>query len=79
MTTATLSRTGALPFARPSSSPARSAPRRSLLRRLLDAVMDANRRRAEREIAAYIRRNGGAISDQVERGIERSLLSSSRF
>ena len=79
MTTAALSRTGALPFARPSSPPARTPPRRPLLRRLLDAVMDANRRRAEREIAAYIGRSGGAISDHVERGIERSFLTSSRF
>jgi hypothetical protein len=50
------------------------ASRRSFLLRMLDAIAEANQRRAEREIAAYIRRNGGAISDHVERGIERSFL-----
>ena len=75
MTTATLSRTATFPVSRPSSAPAaRKASRRSFLLRMLDAIAEANQRRAEREIAAYIRRNGGAISDHVERGIERSFL-----
>ncbi len=30
--------------------------------------METNQRRAEREIAAYVRRHGGAVSDHVERG-----------
>lgn len=72
MTTATLPRTAACPAVR-LPSPA-AAPRRSLLLRVVDAVAEANRRRAEREIAAYVRRNGGAISDAIERGIERSFL-----
>ena len=74
MTTTTLSRSGVLPLPRPASAPVRALPRRSLLLRLLDAVMAANQRRAEREIAAYIQRHGGALSDRIERGIERSLL-----
>ena len=74
MTTATLSRSGSLPLARPSSAPVGTTPRRPLLLRAIDAIMAANQRRAEREIAAYIQRHGGAVSDQVERGIERSFL-----
>jgi hypothetical protein len=33
----------------------------------MDAIMKTNQRRAEREIAAYVRRHGGAVSDHVER------------
>jgi len=58
------SRSAALP------SPARP----NLFRRIIDAVAESNRRKAEREIAAFIRRNGGKLTDSLERGIERSFL-----
>jgi hypothetical protein len=41
---------------------------------VLDAVAQANQRRAERVIAAYVARNGGRLTDSLERGIERSFL-----
>ena len=41
--------------------------------RVVNAVGDANRRRAEREIARAIRANGGKFTDSLERGIERPL------
>ncbi len=74
MTTTMLPGLGSLPLAGLSSAPVGTASRRPLLLRFLDAVKESNQRRAEREIAAYIQRHGGALSDRVERGIERSLL-----
>ncbi|HEX2552651.1 MAG TPA: hypothetical protein VHL98_03055 [Microvirga sp.] len=41
--------------------------------RLVNAVGDANQRRAEREIARVLRRNGGKFTDSLDRGIERSF------
>ena len=48
--------------------------RPGLFRRILEAVAQANQRRAERVIAAYVARNGGKLTDSLERGIERSFL-----
>ncbi len=48
--------------------------RASLFRRIVEAVADSNRRKAEREIAAFVARNGGKLSDSLERHIERSFL-----
>jgi hypothetical protein len=45
-------------------------PRRGFLLRIVDAVADSNRRKAEREIARFIERNGGRITDRLERAIE---------
>ena len=41
--------------------------------RVVNAVGEANRRRAEREIGLAIKRNGGKFTDSLERGIERSF------
>jgi hypothetical protein len=53
------------------------APRakRSLLLRVFDAIEASNMRRAEREIARYLRATGGKITDEVEREIERRFLA----
>jgi hypothetical protein len=53
------------------------APRakRSLLLRLFDAIEDANMRRAEREIARYLKASGSNFTDATEREIERRFLS----
>jgi hypothetical protein len=37
-------------------------------------VAQANQRRAERVIAAYVARNGGRLTDSWNGGIERSFL-----
>jgi hypothetical protein len=50
-----------------------AGPKRSLLRRLLDAVIESQQRRAEREIARYLR--GIKFTDDVEREIERRFLN----
>ena len=60
------------PQARRAAPP--SPTRRTLLLRIVDAVADSNRRKAEREILRFTERNGGKLTDSVERGIERSFL-----
>ena len=50
------------------------APRLSLGRRLLDAMIQSRMRRAEHEIALYLERTGGKLTDDVERDIERHVL-----
>jgi hypothetical protein len=47
----------------------------SLFSRLIDALMVARSRAAEREIARYLRGNGGKFTDESEREIERRFLS----
>ena len=42
--------------------------------RVVNAVADANRRKAEREIALYLHRAGGKLTDNLER----SLVSPTR-
>jgi hypothetical protein len=43
----------------------------SLLARLINAVHVSRQRRAESEVAQYIRMNGGQLTDEVEREISR--------
>jgi hypothetical protein len=47
-----------------------------ILRRIVSAIWEARRRRAEREIAGFIARRGGRITDEVEREIGRRQLTS---
>jgi hypothetical protein len=54
-------------------SAVRAPSRRPLLLRIIDAVADSNRRKADREIERYIERNGGRLTDNLERDIERSF------
>jgi hypothetical protein len=51
----------------------RARSSRPLLLRIIDAVADSNRRKADREIQRYIERNGGRLTDNLERDIERSF------
>jgi len=48
---------------------------RNLFRRLFDAIIVSRQKQADREIARYITRSGGKITDEVEREIERRFLS----
>lgn len=56
--------------------PEKLRAKRSVLRRLLDAIQQSNMRRAEREIARYLRGSGSKFTDETEREIERRFLSS---
>ena len=53
--------------------PNQPSGKRSLWRRWLDAVLTAQQRRADREIARYIATRGG-ITDSTEREIEHRFL-----
>jgi hypothetical protein len=47
-----------------------------ILRRLFEAISESPWRRTEREIAAFIARRGGRITDEVEREIGRRHFTS---
>lgn len=46
-----------------------ASPRKPFWRRVFDAIMWSQQRRAEREIAAYLRSHGGLLTDDMEREI----------
>ena len=48
--------------------------RRGIFRRLIDAIVHSQQRRAEFEIARYLRDRGGKLNDDAEREIERRFL-----
>ena len=60
--------------ARPAAQP-EVRPRRNAFQRIVDAVGESNRRKAEREIARYIARNGGQLTDRLEHDIARRFGS----
>ena len=53
----------------------KQAPQRNFFVRLLEAIERANMRRAEHEIARYLRVSGGKLTDDLEREIERRFLT----
>jgi hypothetical protein len=52
-----------------------SPPRRSLWRRIFEAMIEARRSQAEREIAFYLEKTGGRFTDEIEREIESRFLT----
>ena len=50
-----------------------ASPRQPFWRRVYDAIMRSQQRRAERDIAAYLRGHGGLLTDAMEREIMRRL------
>jgi dephospho-CoA kinase len=61
-------------FSAPATQPRRTGKRTGFFSRVVEALAASNRRRAEREIARFIVRNGGKITDDLEREIERTGL-----
>ena len=59
----------------PAKTPARSAAKPGFWARLLNALAESNQRRAEREIALYLRHANGKFTDEMERDIERRFLN----
>jgi hypothetical protein len=59
----------ALPSTRTSPASNAQAKSRGLLGRIHDAIVASNQRKAEREIAEYIARNGGLLTDRLESDI----------
>jgi hypothetical protein len=56
----------------PATAEAKPA-RKPFWRAVFDSIAASRERRAEREIAAYIERHGGQLTDEVEREIMRHL------
>lgn len=52
--------------------------RKSVWRRIADAIIAAQRRRAEREIALSLVRHGGLFTDDMEREIMRRMSGQTR-
>jgi hypothetical protein len=60
-------------------APAVEAPlRKPIWRRLFNALMEAQQRRAEREIARYLTTRGGLLTDDMEREMMLRLTGSTR-
>ncbi|HEX4554747.1 MAG TPA: hypothetical protein VH249_12215 [Xanthobacteraceae bacterium] len=51
------------------------AKRRGIWRRMFDAVYESRRRHADREIAAFIERSGGRMTDNIEFQISQRLMT----
>jgi hypothetical protein len=59
-----------------TAKPEAVAKRFGILRRLLDAVLHSRQRHADQQIAAFIARSGGRLTDDLERELMRRLLTS---
>jgi hypothetical protein len=59
--------TAHLEFASFEDTAARQAGYRGFLRRIYDAIHASRQRQADRDIAAYIERSGGRLTDSMER------------
>jgi hypothetical protein len=63
----------------PATATAKAKPaRKPFWRAVSDSIAASRERRAEREIAAYIERHGGQLTDEVEREIMRHLNGQSQ-
>jgi hypothetical protein len=63
-----------VPFRNDTSVSNAAARRPGIWRRIVDAVFESHRQQAEREIARYLERTGGRLTDDVELRITRRLL-----
>jgi len=60
-----------------TAHPAPKTKQRSLIRRMFDALEKSRQLQAEHEVARYLNGIGGKFTDEVEREIERRLMSNS--
>ena len=54
-------------FSYPHHAPTAPTAHRGILRRLADSMFETRQHKADRDIAAYIARSGGKLTDSVER------------
>jgi len=59
-------------------APAEAAPRKSIWARVFEALVNAQQRRADREIARFLESHGGLLTDDMERQIMDSLSRRNR-
>jgi hypothetical protein len=64
--------------ATPAAEAAPQEQRKPVWRRVFDAMVAAQQRRAEREIAAYLASHGGVFTDDTEREIMQRLSGGRR-
>ena len=65
----------AVPYKYPATAP--KAPRRGFWRRLYDAIMESHQRDFERQIARYMARSGGRLTDSMERELSERFFGNS--
>lgn len=73
----TLNQTALLDVRR-TETPAASTARKSLWTRLVDAIFTSREKQAEDEIARYLARSGGTLTDSIEREITVHALTGGR-
>ena len=54
-------------LARTGDAQATGRPKRTFVLRIIDALTEANRRKADAEVARFVARNGGHLTDDLER------------
>jgi hypothetical protein len=52
------------------------AKKLGVLRRILNAVLNSRQRQADRQIAAFLARSGGRLTDDIERELMRRISTS---
>lgn len=62
-------------FAYGVATPRKRITARDLLNRFMEAMIAARRRQVDREIGRFLRDNGGKLTDDVERAIERRFFT----
>lgn len=62
----------------PAAPPAEKPKRKLFWQSLYEAIVASQQRRAEREVAAYLKRNGGLLTDEMEREIMHRLTGGRR-
>ena len=58
---------------------AASNQRHSILGRIFDAIMCSRQRTADRELARFLERSGGHITDEIERRMTEHLMRNTNF
>jgi hypothetical protein len=61
-----------------AASAAETPERKGIWRRVYESLLAGQQRRADRDIAAYIDRHGGLLTDDVERQIMHRLAGAGR-
>ena len=52
------------------------AKKAGVLRRIFDAIFESRQRQADREIARFLARSGGRLTDDIERQMTQHLMTS---
>jgi hypothetical protein len=63
-----------VPFRSSTTVSEAAKPRRGILRRILNAIYESRRKKAELDIARFLERRGGRITDEIERQMTERLL-----